>query len=224
MNKRLHYCLSIFFSSVLLMISCQQEEREVIDPTLDTTISKDSQLAQLMKNVVTHDGSYDNLVDGSNCFSINLPYTIILNSTDQITIDHVSDYSQLSQSDTIEIQFPIIITRDNYEEEFVEDISELQSLADGCELTDDDIECVDFVYPFRFQTFDPDTNNMNTTEVAHDAQVFEFMNNIDQNTAVSISYPIQLILSNGEHLDAGHNEELVAGILSFEMSCDENDE
>ncbi|WP_298318591.1 hypothetical protein [uncultured Aquimarina sp.] len=222
--KKLRYCIvGVFISCAFFMISCQEEERELIDPTLDNTIPKDSQLARLMRNIVTHDGSYDDLVDGGNCYSINLPYSIIRNMTEEIVIDQIEDYNRLNQSDDIKIQFPITVTRDNHLEEIIENDIELQLLANSCELQDDDIECVDFVYPFRFATFNSNNSVINTVEVLHDAQVFGFMENLDENTLVAINYPIRLLLSNGEYLDATHNDELLSRILAFETSCEEND-
>ncbi|WP_299246762.1 hypothetical protein [uncultured Aquimarina sp.] len=222
--EKLRYCVvGVLISCAFFMNSCQEEERELIDSTIDNTIPKDSQLAKLMRNIVTHDGSYDDLVDGGNCYSINLPYSIIRNITEEIVIDQIEDYNQLSQSDDIKIQFPIIITKDNHEEEIIENDIELQSLANSCEVDDDDIECVDFVYPFRFATYNSNSNRIGTIEVLHDAQVFGFMENLNESTLVAINYPIRLLLSNGEHLDATHNDELLSRILAFETSCEEND-
>ncbi|MFD2565078.1 hypothetical protein [Aquimarina rubra] len=223
MEKIRFYMFRVIMSVMFLMISCQEEERELIDPTLDNTIAKDSQLAELMRNIVTHDGSYDDIVDGGNCYSINLPYTITRNSTEVIIINQIEDYNQLNQSDDIQIQFPVTITRDNHAEEIIDNDIELQLIADSCMVQDDDIECVDFVYPIVFATFNSSNNVINTVEVLHDAQVFGFMENLDENTVVSINYPIALRISTGELLDAGHNEELLSRILAFETSCEEND-
>jgi len=205
------------------MISCQQEERELINPNNDNTIPKNSQLAQLMKNIVTHDGSFDDLVDGGNCYSINLPYSIMRNMTEEILIGQLQDYDQLNQSDDIQIQYPITVTLDNHIEEIINNETELQLLAASCEILDDDIECVDFVYPFRFAIYNSNNNNINTIEVIHDAQVYSFMENLDENTVVAINYPIRLLLSNGTYFEIAHNDELLSRILTYETSCDEND-
>ncbi|WP_378177687.1 hypothetical protein [Aquimarina sp. SS2-1] len=217
------YITTAIASVLLLFASCQQEEREVIDPTLDNTIPKNSELAVLMKNIVTHDGSYDDIVDKGHCYSINLPYVILRNGIDPIIISQIEDYDQLQQSDNIQIQFPVIVTRDDHTEEFIANDEELQSLASSCQIQDDDIECIDFVYPITFSTFNSNNNNIGTVEVLHDAQVFSFMENLNENTVVAIKYPINLRLSDGEFVSAGHNEELVSRILAFETSCDEND-
>ncbi|MBW1296925.1 hypothetical protein [Aquimarina litoralis] len=214
--------LMMMLGCLLLTISCQEEEQEIIDPTIDNTIPQSSQLVGLMKNIVTHDGSFDDIVDGGNCFSINLPYMIIRNS-EPLVINKIEDYNQLQVSDNIQIQFPITITRDDHVSEIIENDAALRNLADTCQIEDEDIECVDFVYPFRFATYDSNNNIIGTTEVFHDAQVFGFMGNLNANTVVAINYPIRLLLSNGEFLDIAHNTDLLSGILAFQASCEEND-
>ncbi|MDH7444727.1 hypothetical protein [Aquimarina sp. 2201CG14-23] len=223
MGNRLCYAFVVMIGFVFFMISCQKEERQLIDPNIDTTIPKDSQLADLMRSIVIHDGSYDDVVDGGNCYSINLPYSIIRNSTEEIEINQISDYNQLNTSDNIQIQFPITITKSDHTEEIVEDLNALQSLAIGCDMDDPDIECIDFVYPLRFLTFNFDINVFETTEVIHDAEVFVFMENLEESTVVSIDFPIRLLLHNGESVEATHNDELLSRIISFANSCDEND-
>lgn len=214
--------LMIMSCCFLLTFSCQEEEQEIIDPTIDNTIPQSSQLAGLMRNIVTHDGSFDDIVDGGNCFSINFPYTISINS-EPLVINKIEDYDQLKETDNIQIQFPITITRDDHVSEIIENDVALKNLADTCKIEDEDIECVDFVYPFRFAIFDSNNNIISTTEVLHDAQVFGFMEDLNENTVVAINYPIQLLLSNGEFLFVEHNTDLLAGILDFRASCDEND-
>ncbi|GAA4112831.1 hypothetical protein GCM10022393_11450 [Aquimarina addita] len=207
---------------VFLLISCQEEERELIDPTIDDTITQDSTLAGLMKNVVTHDGSFDDLVDKGNCYSINFPYFILHNGNLK-EITHTADYAEILDSDTIQIQFPVTVTTYEYKEEFIETSTELNALASSCLSDDEDIECIDFVYPFNLSTFNANTNLLNTIEVLHDAQVYKFMDEMDDQTVMSINYPIQLVLHNGDHTTSGHNEQLVATILDFIESCNEND-
>lgn len=207
-----------------MVLSCQQEESERIRPEdLDNTIPKDSELAILMQNIVTHDGSYDDLVDGGNCFSIQLPYSLYIN--DQLTvINEVSDYSQITDMDVILIQYPIKITKHNYEEAILQNSNQLSDLIADCKIDDDDIECIDFIYPVRLSLFNRNTNSFSELEVIHDFQFYEFMEDIGEETVISINYPIEMLLHNGENSDAGHNEQLKATILEVANGCDENDD
>ncbi len=213
-------CLLIF--GMLLFVSCQEEEREIIDPNIDDTIPKDSQLAKLMKNVVTHDGSFDDIVDSGHCFSINLPYTIIRNGNN-VTIQNANQYQSLTMTDVLEIQFPITITLFDHTEVVIQNINGLKGYADDCMPIDDDIECIDFVYPMQLSVFDVSTNRFSTVDVGHDSQMFIFMSDLDDNTKVSINYPIGLVTHNGQNISAQHNSGLLEIILDTASACEEND-
>ncbi len=219
MEKKILYLLAV---GMILFVSCQEEEEVVIDPTIDNTILRGSQLESLMKKVVIHDGSFDDVVDGGNCFSINLPYTILQNGEEHL-INELSDYQGLFDTDIIEIQFPITITLFDHSEEIVNTTSNLVDFANMCQVNDDDIECVDFLYPIRLSTFDSRSNTFSSLDIGHDSGMFEFMSNVDENTSVSINYPINLQLHNGQKVGAQHNSDLLKIILDVVSVCDEND-
>jgi len=191
---------------IVLLVSCQKEERELIDNTEDTTIPRDSQLALLMKNVVTHDGSFDDVVDKGNCYSIDLPYSIFINE-EEVLIDDPSDYQKIVETDVIKIQFPIRITLSDHSSVTIDTKSELEEFSSMCKVEDDDIECVDFVYPIDLKTFESDTNRFRTIEVQHDSEMFEFMENSTKETKISINYPIDLVSHNGQNITALHNSD-----------------
>ncbi len=215
---------SIFFfvSIMILLVSCQEEEQERINPDLDNTIPKDSELASLMRKVVTHDGSFDDIVDSGNCFSINLPYTILLNEKEFI-VTTINDYQKIATSDVIEIRFPVTITLYNHTRKIIENRARLAVFSNSCKVDDDDIECIDFVYPIMFSTFNNNTNRLNTIEVGHDSQMFDFMSAVNDNTSVSINYPINLLLHNGQNVDTSHNIDLLHAIMDVASACEEND-
>ncbi len=212
----------LLWSICFLIASCQEEEREFINPDTVDTIPQTSLLSTLLKNVVTHDGSFDDRVDGGNCYSINLPYDIVLNGH-QYRIDSPEDYTQISYKDKVSIVFPITITFYNYKEQLVDDQKTLDRIATNCSTTDDDIECVDFVYPMSFSVFYPATNTFETVEILHDQQVYTFMDVLEEDVAIAIQYPIALQLHTGVQTKAAHNTDLLNGILKHGMSCDEND-
>ncbi len=217
-----NWILIFVISSVILLISCQEEEREFINPDIDITIPRNSQLAGLMKNVVTHDGSFDDIVDQGHCFSVKLPYRILLNG-DELVITSNLDYQNISTTDSIEIQFPIRIIQSNHQENLVENLAELENFRNNCKSNDEDIECIDFVYPILLSTFDSTSNQLKTTEIGHDSQMFSFMLDVNQTTSISINYPIKLLLHDGAEIEAQHNTDLLNEILDAASVCDEND-
>ena len=76
-----------------------------------------------MQNIATNDGSVDNIVYNANCFTIQLPITVTINSV-TITITDIGDYDDIEDildefdddDDTVEIEFPITIILADYTE------------------------------------------------------------------------------------------------------------
>ncbi|WP_152537405.1 hypothetical protein [Aquimarina pacifica] len=218
MRKLIPYFIVSLF---IFCQACQKEEQEIIVPIDDNTIPKNSELGVLIKNTVLHDGSYDDIVDHSNCFSINLPYSIQLNS-ELFTINSIEDYLQLSNGDDIKIQFPVTITFSNHLQENVTNQTTLDLFSANCIEDDEDIECIDFVYPFQISSFDSTKNQLATLNIAHDLMLFELMDDTNDNI-LSINYPINLISHTGQTHNTLHNTDLLNAIKTVGMECDEND-
>ena len=72
-----------------LLVSCQTEIEE-ITPQEETNNLSQSEI-NLLLNIARLDGSPDNIVDGASCFSIQLPFTVIVNDT-ELLIETEEDY------------------------------------------------------------------------------------------------------------------------------------
>ncbi|NND88110.1 MAG: hypothetical protein HKM28_02560, partial [Flavobacteriaceae bacterium] len=102
--------LSIFF----VFTSCQQEEQEYIDENNEETLTANSNLVLLMTQTSQNDGSFDDILDDNSCASIVLPVTVIANGQ-EVVINDEDDYDIVedifdessTDTDTLEIQFPI---------------------------------------------------------------------------------------------------------------------
>lgn len=203
--------------ALILLTGCQKEEVFRVE---EDTIPEE--LAAMVIKVATHDGSYDDIVDGGNCYSINLPFDIEHNDR-QRTIKDVADYYTLQESDKILVKFPVTVTFHDHHQQIISSQTELLELASDCKDNDDDIECIDFIYPFQLQTFDEFAVELQTVEVFHDKQIFEFITSMKPATKLKIKYPIDLALYNGIQKEAGHNESLMQVIIDAVGACDEDD-
>jgi len=215
-NDSIRWIIATFVFQILL-ISCQKEEKELVDLSEDA-IDRESVLAKTMEKVVISDGSFDNVVDKSDCYSINIPYRILHNGQERMIMKQ-EDYSSIHSTDDVQILFPIKITFHDYAERQVSSKTELESFSLTCNTVVDDIECIDFVYPIKISLFNTVTNKFSTTEVGHDKQLFQLMTNLDQNNKIAIRYPIALRQFNGINVGAGHNKELLERILKVATSC-----
>ena len=223
--------------SLVLMIlfsSCRTEEIESIQAPEETTLSANSVLAGQIQSVAMNDGSIDNIVYNANCFTIQLPVIVTINSV-VITITDIGDYDDLEDildefdddDDNIEIAFPITIILADYTEIEINSLDQLEDYADDCndeDEDDDDIECIDFVYPITASVFNSNNEVIATVTFTSDFDLYEFIDDIDEDDLVSFNFPISIVLSDGSELVINNFNELEEAIDNYEDDCDEDDD
>ena len=235
MKKFLNYT---FYLSLLVMVftftSCQEEfEPLPEDDAAHEAIAATSTTAKLVENTVSNDGSFDNIVDGSSCFNVKFPYTVEVNGL-EVTINSREDLELIEDifdaieedEDVLEILFPVTITLADYDEIVINGIEHLRELAEECKEggTDDDIECIDFVYPIKVYTFDLNNEETGNVVVESDEQLRRFFMNLDENDLISIDFPVTLKLYDGTEKVVDSNAELAMAIESAKEMCDEDDD
>ncbi|MGX1929783.1 hypothetical protein [Flagellimonas sp. 2504JD4-2] len=220
------------FAMTLSFTSCQEEFEEVNGDNQET-LEAGSSTALLIEKTSSNDGSYDNIVDGASCFALNFPYTVNVNGID-VTIDSKEDLQTIEDifdevdvdEDILEILFPITITYADFSELVIENKEQLRELAAECVEggDDDDIECIDFVYPITLFTFD--INNQQTGEVMveSDEQLRRFFDGLEDGDLVSIQYPVTLKKFDGTEIVVDSNAELAQALESAKDECDEDDD
>lgn len=234
MKKFLNY--TMYVSLLLLAFSftsCQSEFEELPDANEQESILASSSTAKLIEDTCSNDGSHDNIVDGSSCFDIRFPYTVEVNGL-EITIDSIDDLKLIEEifdavdtdEDVLEILFPITITMADYSEIVLNGKEDLRQLAEQCIEggNDDDIECIDFVYPITLFTFDTQEVQTGSVTVESDKELRRFFAGLDGTDLVSIDFPIVLNLYDGTEIRVSSNAELAAAIESAKEACDEDDD
>ena len=225
-----NFGLLILFTTVIF--SCRTEDMEIIESPAEDTFGVNSTIANLLKRTATNDGSYDNIIDGASCFDIKLPVTVIANGIEVVIeneddIDIVEDiFDEFSDdTDTLEIIFPITIILDDYSEVVVNSQAELNALALQCpdNSDDDDIECIDIQYPITASIFNQNNELIDTVVINSDEELFEFLDDIDEDTIVTFDFPFTVILWDGTTIEINNFTELQTVIESAEDQCDEDD-
>lgn len=218
---------------VLGLSSCQEEYEKVGGDPEDQTIAANSSTAILIENTSSNDGSYDNIVDGASCFAVQFPYTVNVNGV-EVTIDSESDlevveeiFDELDDDDDIlDIVFPITITLADFSEISIENMDQLEELAEDCLEggDDDDIECIDFVYPITLFTFDVQNQLTGEFQVNGDREMRRFFDELEDNELISIDFPITLKKYDGAEVVIETNAELAAALELAKNQCDEDDD
>ncbi len=226
-------CLSLLMAA-LTFTSCQDEFEEVIINEQET-IAASSTTANLVKSASAKDGSMDDVVDGSSCFAIKFPYEVKVNGL-EITVDSISDLRFLNElvkqfdddfEELLEIVFPITITYPDYSELTINNLQDFRALASQCGGNPDDsrIRCISFVYPITLFTFDINNEQSGSFTVESDRQLRRLFDDLDDDdTLVSIEFPIVLKKRDGTQVSVSTNEELARAIESARGLCYDDDD
>ncbi len=93
----------------LLTISCRQEESVLIEGPQDEVLKANSAVANLLQRTAMRDGSDDNIVDNASCFSIDFPFTVIVNGMPiTVTSEEDLDTITIELSDLSEVEIESI--------------------------------------------------------------------------------------------------------------------
>jgi hypothetical protein len=217
----------------LAFTACQSEFEPLPEIDEEQTIMANSTTAKLIRDTSTNDGSYDNIVDGASCLAIRFPYTVQVNGV-EITIDSKEDLHAIEEifdsleddEDILDIIFPVTVTMGDYAEVVINGIEDLRKLAEECIEggNDDDIECIDFVYPVTLYTFDVNVQQTGSVTVDSDLEMRRFFSELGENDLISVDFPISLKLYDGTEVQVNSNSELVNAIEMAKDACDEDDD
>lgn len=223
----------IFLVISLILSSCRKEETEFIQTPEDEVLETNTNIAALMQRTASNDGSLDNIVDRANCFDIAFPYTVNVNGVD-IEVNSASDYTViecvLDQSEvdnTLNIEFPITIILTDYSEVTINTLTEFLSYTSGCNGEneyDDDIECIDFIFPIEASIFNPNNELLETITIENDNQLFDFIDDLDEDHITTFNFPITVILANDTQITINNFVELENTIEDAIDTCDEDDD
>lgn len=231
-NKTIYVFLSL--ALMVFMASCRTEDDLAIDPPAEEAIEANSQVANLMSNVVSNDGSLDNIIDNASCLSIQFPVTVTVNGvTLQINNeDDLDDIEDLFEEfddddDNIVISYPIIIVFSDFSTLEINSDDELEDFAEDClddDFDDDDIECIDFQYPITASAFNQNNELILTITINNDFEMYNFIDDLDDYAAVTIDFPITVILADGTTQVVNSIQELAVAIEDADDTCDEDDD
>lgn len=105
-----------------------------------------------------------------------------------------------------------------------EELEELVKDCKGENEEDDDIECLDFEYPFSASVFNESNELILTITLEDDEQLYNLLNDLEQYAAVTINFPIKVKLSSDTIVTINNLEELEEAISNAINSCDEDDD
>ena len=234
MKKFFSYTLYVSLLTIAFSFTACQDEFEEIGSQEETqAIAASSSTAKLIKDASSNDGSYDNIVDGTSCFDIKFPYTVAVNGL-EVTLSSQEDLKLVEEifdeleddEDRLEIFFPVTITAGDFTEITINSVEDLRELAAECKEggDDDDVECIDFVYPMTLFTLDINLEQTGTVIVESDRDLRLFFKDLGDSDLVSFDFPISLKKFDGTLITVENTAQLAAAIENAKDSCDEDDD
>ncbi|WP_160111865.1 hypothetical protein [Aquimarina sp. AU58] len=222
----------LFLPLIILIMfsSCRSESDIFIEDFENQPIKPTSKAADLMLKVSMNDGSIDNIIDNSTCFTVKLPVTVIANGSEEI-INSVEDFQIIedifaefnNDTDELEIIFPITVIFNDHTEVSVENQIELETINSNCTTNNENIECVDFKYPFSISVFDSQSELLETITFNSDKELFKFLKKLKEEDIATINFPITLIFSDNTETTITSIENLEQTIENTIDSCDDDD-
>ena len=217
---------AIFFNVLFVASSCQTEERVIAAP-LDS-ITGTSALTALLKRVSQHPTAADNVLDGTSCFGIKLPLTVIVNGQ-PILVSTEAEYSTINyllnistvDDDLVSPVFPITVFFKNHNEATIISQQQFESVIDNCGLDSglSEIRCIDINYPISVDTYDSDFQLASAVTIGNDVQLYNFLDHAGPDYVMEILYPVILTRFNGEVITSNTNLSLQQIIENNNGSC-----
>ncbi len=220
----------IALAIVAIFIGCQREYLKISEPDKETTITANDPIVDLLLKVALKDGSFDNIIDRCNEISIKFPYSVkikneILEITSKKDAESVkAEYFQVRNS--INIVYPVTIVFSDYTEIIISNTGELRKIQNQYNTTieDDDIECIDFIYPVEIALYDTVYQELVMMDVGGDRDLYNVFKEMN-NTIAEIEYPILMESSDGNTATIENNMELENVINEgANTGCDEEDD
>lgn len=207
--------LSIILS--LLLISCQEEEYEVLTGEDQPGLAEGTEFYNLVERAAMHDGSEDDELDESPCFSIGFPFNLSVEGV-ELRVRTAADLQAVLQTlnesgrRNISLRFPVSIINSEYERENIEDAEEFEELQQECqeELASNEgpITCAQIQFPLKVLVYNPNTQKTNSANIANRKQLYVFLENTSENEVLNFQYPVSIKY-------AGNNEVVVNSNVEF---------
>lgn len=209
-----------FFLIALLAIvtlnSCQKEEDIIIDPTDNSeSFNGSSNFAANLLSATQNNGSLDNLIDGTSCFSIDFPVDVIANGQ-QVTLNSIEDLQLvedifnlfIGDTDVLNLVFPLTLISEDFSEQVVNDLSGFNALvADCANNISDDYSCLGFQFPITGTLYNSSNEQTGTLSINNSSEWFNFLSGLSSDVYVAINYPITVVV-NGASTTVNSNTEL----------------
>tara|TARA_R110002074_G_scaffold24208_1_gene72423 strand:- start:27213 stop:29048 length:1836 start_codon:yes stop_codon:yes gene_type:complete len=228
MKKLINLQFLLLLGLVLFLGSCQKEDKEFIDETNnEETFTANSTITNLLRSASQNNGTMDNIIDGSDCFSVVFPIEVFANGQ-KLTLESINDlrlvqeiFDQFpSDTDVLDIVFPIQLVAEDFTIIDVANENEFASLISDCTNSIvDTYACVDFVYPIDCFIYNNNNEQTGSITLNNAHEWLDYLLYLQEGVYIAIDYPMSVIV-NGQTMSVNSNQELIDAISQADCSND----
>lgn len=211
MKKVIYFVLPILF---LFLVSCQKEEYEVITEQDQSSITTDMEVYDLVYRAAMHDGSADDGLDNSHCFSIEFPYIVnhqgemIEITSEAVLRDFLADLP--TNAPDIIPNFPVTVINAGHQRVTVRNRQQLAGLQQACRNMSNErggpITCLKFSFPLRITSYERDSQQTGSTNLHSREELFLYFDNLGPGSVVNFVYPLDVVKNNNPVSVANRNQ------------------
>lgn len=210
----------------LLAASCCTDEMVVSNAS--SGLKNDVALQARLRRITQQPTAYDDMVDGSSCFSVIMPYNVSVNG-ENVTVTSVADYTYVANlldqngddEDSIVLHFPIQVIYTDYAVAVFSSQAEMAAAAATC-TGSIELACLGFQYPVKVGTYNSHTRNAGIVEAGTNEEFFRFLNHLSDYDAADIKYPMAFVSPQGNLINIEDNRQLGQLIDVHAQACQQN--
>ena len=227
MKNLIKFIVASFVMAVLLFVSCQSDENQVVENP--DVLSKSSTLTAKLKQVTFADAptNVDNVLDSTSCFKVKFPYMVIVNGNRSLVVQSEADYAEVAaifnassfDQDFIEFTFPITIITLEGVEIVVEDEQEFRALSTSCEHNEVVFPCFSLTFPITISSYDSNYQIQQTHTFNNGLDLYLFLFRLNVGEFYEIRYPIKAVYPNSPTIEINSNAELLLAMETAFNIC-----
>jgi len=220
MKNLIKFIVASFVMAVLLFVSCQSDENQVVENP-DVLSNNSTLTSRLKKLTFTNDiTSIDNALDSTSCFKVKFPYSVDVNGNQRLLIESEADYAEVVtifnsshiDQDHIEFVFPITVITVENAEIVVNNEQEFRTLSVSCEHSEVVFPCLSLTFPITIYSYDANFQIQQTHIFNTSSEIYAFLTQLGDGEFYQIRYPLNTVQANGESIELNSNAELLLAI------------
>jgi hypothetical protein len=207
-----------------LGMSCETEERAINSAPENNLVGNIALTGKLMR-MAQNPSAVDNFIDGSGCFAIQFPYSVVTNG-EAVTLGSEADYQEVRDildasaagTDEVIINFPVDVTYANYTEATIATQAAFNEAIANC-TGSVELSCMELTYPIGINTYNSQNQLADSFYLGSKRALFEILDNLEAYDAVTLSYPINFIAPDGTVVAIGSNQQFETAIDTYTDEC-----